>query len=185
LSDHDLDASSSEWIDLLQAADFTVAAAAIGLLWAGEDRFGVLARVAAASPTRMASTRFGPHALNDWPAPLTADEEVEVGRTESRELAALPSSVAPNWAQAVGDAIREAVALQKLATEFDADSSSWAQPPSWVETTQTRALAVIWMWTLDPVPTEEIRIAASVVLQEWALPIAQLRRPGDGSVEPD
>ena len=95
---------------LEQAAEKTIACAAAAMLWAGEDRYGVLAHFAGCGAASLAECRYtyaGLCAARQRNSIDAAGFAAEVSRVEAVEFAALPGDAVPQWAAIVAQAERE------------------------------------------------------------------------------
>jgi hypothetical protein len=101
---------AADWtVAFEQAAEGTIAAAAAALLWCGEDGQGILAHVAGSTPTKMTSSRiaaaYTKRAFPEY-AEMPIDEDI-ANCSENLDLAALPATVAPQWAARVREAMSD------------------------------------------------------------------------------
>jgi hypothetical protein len=153
---------SLSWEQLEPAAEATIADAAAALLWGGEDSRGVLARMTAATPSSMASSRLIISQVK--PQPFPAAEENALGNAAKLELAAIPASVAPVWAATVAAAVGDATRRAERAREL----GCWAE---WsAEATKMHALVAIAQWGQDPLPLGNIKLLARAATRQraWA-----------------
>jgi hypothetical protein len=95
--------------EFVQAAEWTIAAAAAAVFWCGDDPHGVLVHGAAADPVTMACTRaLYAQALSVKTLLPIASETLLRFLGSSAigvEVAALPESIAPQWAVSVRNAL--------------------------------------------------------------------------------
>jgi hypothetical protein len=111
---------------------------------------GLLARVAAATPSSMASSRLIIKQVK--PQPFTAAQENALGSAVKLELAAMPASVAPVWAATVAAALGDAKQRAERAREL----GCWA---GWsAVATKMHVLAAIAQWGQGPVPLANIEL---------------------------
>jgi hypothetical protein len=162
---------AADWtVALEQAAEWTIAAAAAALLWCGEDGQGILAHVAGSTPTKMASSRiaaaYTKRAFPEY-AEIPLDEDI-ANCSESLDLAALPATVAPQWAARVREAMSDTQRRLCGATWYGGSPS---EPVVESEKRKRGALQIISMWGVDCLPTDllcvdAIEATARAVTQE-------------------
>lgn len=160
------DTSSVTLLEL--AAQDTVEAATSALLWAGQDSYVVLTHVAGLEPTAMVETRRGYdscYALrNDFPAAEQPGFDRDLRNLVSSggfEPAALPSDVAPQWANNVQAAISEAYNEDRQIT-FQSDDPAVRYHALRVYI-RLQALTTCSLWSQNPLPLNNIRTTAQVV----------------------
>jgi hypothetical protein len=152
-----MNAGRLSWGDFEAAAEWTIGAAAAAVLWCGEDSQGVLAHVAGSTPIKMASSRIAAadtkRAFPEY-ADMGFDEDV-ASRGESLDVAALPATVAPQWAERVREALSDIQHRLREAVWYGESPSDEVVES---EKRKRGALRAISMWGVDFLPVDALRV---------------------------
>ena len=132
---------------LEHAAEKTIACAASAMLWAGDDRYGVLAHFAGCRAASLAECRHTYIRLCAARQRNSIDERRfadKISRLEALEFAALPGDAVPQWDAIVEQAVRESRAA--VSTEA---ASMWGPMDfaSGAEAVRFRGLYVCSLWS--------------------------------------
>jgi hypothetical protein len=169
----------------VRAAECVISAASAALLWAGPDNHGVLAKVAAADPDRMVSSRMSArlHAKHVRELPELAEYERAVGERAGRPgsrivLVGYPAWMVPQWASRVSAALDEArAAARQRFPGFEPGSRGWA------EFVRVYALMAVEQSGIEPLSLDGIEDAAQMVQYFSSVADVAGRRGKLGSTE--
>ena len=148
------------------AAEGMIAAAAAAMLWCGEDRHGVLAHIAGRSAWKMAmSRRVQMYVVETHPEAVGEPYDDQVCEPSEFDMAAMPAWGARKWAARVKAAVCE---CERKVTGLTAACERSGYSPLALtalrnERTKLAALQTIALWGCDPLPQEQIEVAARAV----------------------
>jgi hypothetical protein len=160
-------------VPLEEAAEWTIHATQAALSRAGEDDYGILENIAAASPLRMTQTRRACEkvmSIGSRSLPAAAVRKI-LERLESDdvfEVGALPEAVAPEWAATVREAWQATLQLTEqlfdvgVATGMSETRTEIAEKIA-REIMKARALYLCTQWSRDPLPVALIKQCAQQV----------------------
>ena len=158
------------------AAEHTIDAAASAVVWDRPDDWGVLEHMASVSPERMAQSRCAYWDLVSRYRESTPEEretlDHAVGDFEydgDFEVAALPATAVPAWAEAVREAmcdLADEVAELAEDVEIEMDISPEALRQALGQSIRSHALGACSYWGWDPLPLKEIQRVTQVVRNE-------------------
>lgn len=155
------------------AAEQTIEAAAAALVWAGQDSYGVLEHVAGASVERMVESRCAYALFQMVRREVAAENRPAVDEdlrnwvaAGSFEVAALPAPAVPAWADAVREALCDAVDEGGEITMQRDDPE--VRRRALHLSVRCHALRACSYWGWEPLPLNDIERAAQIVCSQTA-----------------
>jgi hypothetical protein len=161
---------------LTLAAQQTIDAAASAVVWDRADDWGVLEHMASVSPERMVQSRCEYWDLVSRYRERTPEERealddamANIESADNFEVAALPATAVPAWAEAVREAIcdlADEVAQLAEDVEIEMDISPDTLRQALGQSIRSHALGACSYWGWDPLPLKDIQRATQVVHTE-------------------